>query len=85
MGFILAAVAVAVGLQVPYSEPATVKYTALAPAENLSSQVANPISFILPALTGLILALAIYLVAKRIRYFKSLSEDSDKMNSLCIE
>jgi len=64
-GFILALVAVAVGFQVPEMEPVDVKYAAVGMAESMPSRLANPISFLLPALTGLILALMVYDTVKR--------------------
>ena len=71
LGFILALVAVAVGLQVPQNEEVDLKYATLTPAENVPSRVASPISFLLPALTGLVLALMVYAVAKRSQPFRS--------------
>ena len=77
LGFVLASVAVAVGFQVPQNGQVDLKYEALGPAGNMPGRVANPISFLLPALTGLILALMVYVVAKGDRSFKSSSENSD--------
>jgi len=71
LGFILALVAVAIGFQVPQDGQVNVKYAALGSAENISSRVANPVSFLLPALTGLVLVLMVYVKAKRGQPFKS--------------
>jgi len=76
-GFILALVAVAVGFQVPQNGPVDLKYTAPGPGENMPSQVADPVSFLLPALTGLVLALMVYVAAKRRQPFKSSSRYGD--------